>query len=103
MSPCRVYFPLTLNSRPAHPYWDILCTYLPRLELGIAVVSTGGTAKALRAAGVTVIDVADVTKFEEMLGKSRSQQQSCMQPAATFKLVAHDCPPLAVTISTNRA
>src|SRR5437667_12829536 len=35
--------------------------------LGWDLVSTGGTAKALRAAGVKVRDVSDVTGFPEML------------------------------------
>src|ERR1700716_3846019 len=35
--------------------------------LGWDLISTGGTAKALRAAGVNVRDVSDVTQFPEML------------------------------------
>ena len=35
---------------------------------GVELLSTGGTAKALRAAGLTVQDVADYTGFPEMLG-----------------------------------
>jgi phosphoribosylaminoimidazolecarboxamide formyltransferase / IMP cyclohydrolase len=35
--------------------------------LGWSLVSTGGTAKALRAAGIAVRDVSDVTGFPEML------------------------------------
>jgi phosphoribosylaminoimidazolecarboxamide formyltransferase/IMP cyclohydrolase len=34
---------------------------------GVEIVSTGGTAKLLREAGVGVTDVAEVTKFPEML------------------------------------
>ena len=34
---------------------------------GVELLSTGGTAKALREAGMTVIDVADVTGFPEMM------------------------------------
>jgi phosphoribosylaminoimidazolecarboxamide formyltransferase/IMP cyclohydrolase len=34
---------------------------------GIELVSTGGTAKALGAAGLTVIDVSDLTGFPEMM------------------------------------
>ena len=34
---------------------------------GIELLSTGGSAKALRDAGVAVRDVADYTKFPEML------------------------------------
>ena len=35
--------------------------------MGIEIVSTGGTAKALKAAGLSVIDVADLTGFPEMM------------------------------------
>jgi len=34
---------------------------------GVALISTGGTAKALREAGLTVSDVAEVTGFPEMM------------------------------------
>ncbi len=34
---------------------------------GVALVSTGGTAKALRNAGLAVIDVAEVTGSPEMM------------------------------------
>jgi phosphoribosylaminoimidazolecarboxamide formyltransferase/IMP cyclohydrolase len=36
-------------------------------EFGVELLSTGGTAKALREAGVPVIDVSDYTGFPEML------------------------------------
>ena len=36
-------------------------------DRGVALLSTGGTAKALRDAGLDVTDVADVTKFPEMM------------------------------------
>jgi phosphoribosylaminoimidazolecarboxamide formyltransferase/IMP cyclohydrolase len=36
-------------------------------ELGWDLLSTGGTAKALRAAGIKVRDVSDITRFPEML------------------------------------
>ncbi len=35
--------------------------------LGVELVSTGGTAKALRDAGLKVLDVAELTGFPEML------------------------------------
>ncbi|MBM3613394.1 MAG: bifunctional phosphoribosylaminoimidazolecarboxamide formyltransferase/IMP cyclohydrolase, partial [Alphaproteobacteria bacterium] len=35
---------------------------------GVEIVSTGGTAAALRAAGVTVRDVAELTGWPEMMG-----------------------------------
>src|SRR4051812_40232154 len=36
-------------------------------ELGWELVSTGGTAKALRGAGLTTVDVSEVTGFPEMM------------------------------------
>jgi phosphoribosylaminoimidazolecarboxamide formyltransferase/IMP cyclohydrolase len=36
-------------------------------ELGVEIVSTGGTAKALRDAGVTVRDISDLTGFPEIM------------------------------------
>lgn len=36
-------------------------------DLGFELVSTGGTAKALQAAGLPVIPISDVTRFPEML------------------------------------
>ena len=37
------------------------------ISLGYEVVSSGGTAKALRDAGLDVLDVSEVTGFPEML------------------------------------
>jgi phosphoribosylaminoimidazolecarboxamide formyltransferase/IMP cyclohydrolase len=37
------------------------------LDLGFELLSTGGTAKAIRQAGIPVTDVADITGFPEML------------------------------------
>src|SRR6266567_410713 len=34
---------------------------------GVMLISTGGTAKALREAGLEVSDVSDITKFPEMM------------------------------------
>ena len=36
--------------------------------LGVEIISTGGTAKALRDGGLTVTDVSEVTGFPEMMG-----------------------------------
>jgi phosphoribosylaminoimidazolecarboxamide formyltransferase/IMP cyclohydrolase len=36
-------------------------------EQGVMLISTGGTAKALRDAGLTVTDVAEITDFPEMM------------------------------------
>lgn len=39
----------------------------PLVEQGLKIVSTGGTAKHLQAAGMTVIDVSEQTEFPEIL------------------------------------
>src|SRR6267378_3999713 len=36
-------------------------------RFGVEIISTGGTARALREAGLAVRDVSDVTKFPEMM------------------------------------
>jgi len=36
-------------------------------EFGVEIISTGGTAKTLRAAGLEVIDISDITGFPEMM------------------------------------
>src|SRR5580698_3546586 len=36
-------------------------------DLGVEIISTGGTARALEAAGVPVREVSDLTGFPEML------------------------------------
>jgi phosphoribosylaminoimidazolecarboxamide formyltransferase/IMP cyclohydrolase len=38
-----------------------------RAGRGVALISTGGTAKALRDAGLAVSDVSDITHFPEMM------------------------------------
>ncbi len=38
------------------------------VELGYQIISTGGTARQLRRAGVKAVEVADVTAFPEILG-----------------------------------
>ncbi|HEX9245081.1 MAG TPA: bifunctional phosphoribosylaminoimidazolecarboxamide formyltransferase/IMP cyclohydrolase, partial [bacterium] len=37
-------------------------------DLGVEILSTGGTAAALRGAGVAVTDLSEVTGFPEILG-----------------------------------
>ncbi|NQV95265.1 MAG: bifunctional phosphoribosylaminoimidazolecarboxamide formyltransferase/IMP cyclohydrolase, partial [Sphingomonadales bacterium] len=37
------------------------------VAMGVALISTGGTAKALREAGLEVADISDVTGFPEMM------------------------------------
>ena len=52
--------------------------------LGAEIISTGGTARALREAGIPVQDVSDVTKFPEMLdGRVKT-----MHPAVTGGILA---------------
>ena len=36
-------------------------------RFGVEIISTGGTANALRAGGIDVLDVADITGFPEMM------------------------------------
>ena len=36
-------------------------------DLGVEILSTGGTAKSLREQGITVVDVSDYTGFPEMM------------------------------------
>ncbi len=36
-------------------------------EMGVEIISTGGTARVIREAGISVIDVSEVTGFPEML------------------------------------
>jgi phosphoribosylaminoimidazolecarboxamide formyltransferase/IMP cyclohydrolase len=36
-------------------------------EFGVEIISTGGTAKALRDAGLEVVDISDITGFAEMM------------------------------------
>ncbi len=38
------------------------------VELGVEIISTGGTARAIRDAGIAVRDVSDVTGFPEIMG-----------------------------------
>jgi len=37
-------------------------------ELGVSIISTGGTARVLREAGIAVIDISELTGFPELLG-----------------------------------
>ena len=76
---------------------------------GIEILSTGGTAKALRAAGVAVIEVADHTGFPEMMdGRVKT-----LHPKIHGGLLAlrddaghvasmrdHDIPPIDLLISS---
>ncbi len=66
--------------------------------LGFDLVSTGGTARALRDAGLTVADVSDVTRFPEMLdGRVKT-----LHPAVHGGLLARrDLPEHVATIAEH--
>ena len=66
--------------------------------LGFDLVSTGGTARALREAGLTVADVGDVTRFPEMLdGRVKT-----LHPAVHGGLLARrDAPGHMATIAEH--
>src|SRR3954464_7624266 len=76
-------------------------------RLGVALVSTGGTAKSLQAAGLPVTEVADYTGFPEMLdgrvktlhprvhGGILARRDSSEHRAA---LAAHDIPTIDLVV-----
>ena len=43
-------------------------------EMGVELISSGGTAKAIKAAGIPVRDVKEWTGFPEMLGHRKSRK-----------------------------
>ncbi|KAJ3351902.1 bifunctional phosphoribosylaminoimidazolecarboxamide formyltransferase/IMP cyclohydrolase [Entophlyctis luteolus] len=47
---------------------DLLVLAQAFVDVGIKLIASGGTAKAIREAGLDVSDVADITKAPEMLG-----------------------------------
>ena len=53
------------SASPTRPASSILRARLS--ELGAEIISTGGTARLIREAGVPVRDVSEVTGFPEML------------------------------------
>ncbi|KAJ6665323.1 hypothetical protein lerEdw1_004372 [Lerista edwardsae] len=57
-------------------------------SLSLALVASGGTAKALRDAGLTVRDVSDLTGFPEMLGG----RVKTLHPAVHAGILARDIP-----------
>nr|XP_060637366.1 bifunctional purine biosynthesis protein ATIC [Anolis sagrei ordinatus] len=57
-------------------------------SLGLAPVASGGTAKALREAGLKVRDVSDLTGFPEMLGG----RVKTLHPAVHAGILARDIP-----------
>ena len=56
------------------------------VKLGYEIISTGGTAKALKDKGIEAIEVSDVTKFEEIL----SGRVKTLHPAIFAGILATD-------------
>ncbi|MFV0299625.1 MAG: bifunctional phosphoribosylaminoimidazolecarboxamide formyltransferase/IMP cyclohydrolase, partial [Paracoccus sp. (in: a-proteobacteria)] len=85
-----------------------LIEFARRLDArGIEILSTGGTAKALRDAGLTVVDVADVTGFPEMMdGRVKTLHPKVHggllalrgHPEHEAALLAHDIAPIDLLI-----
>jgi phosphoribosylaminoimidazolecarboxamide formyltransferase/IMP cyclohydrolase len=76
-------------------------------ERGVELVSTGGTASALAAAGLTVIDVAQVTGYPEMMdGRIKTLHPRVHggllaireEPAHQAAMIAHGIPPIDLLI-----
>uniref|UniRef100_A0A8C9UU59 Bifunctional purine biosynthesis protein ATIC n=1 Tax=Spermophilus dauricus TaxID=99837 RepID=A0A8C9UU59_SPEDA len=59
-------------------------------SLGLNLVASGGTAKALRDAGLAVRDVSEITGFPEMLGG----RVKTLHPAVHAELLPVICIPL---------
>ncbi len=57
-------------------------------ELGFALLASGGTAKTIRAAGIPVTDIAEVTGAPEMLGG----RVKTLHPAVHGGILARDIP-----------
>ena len=56
------------------------------VKSGYEIISTGGTAKALKEAGIEAIEVSDITKFEEIL----SGRVKTLHPAIFAGILATD-------------
>ena len=76
-------------------------------ELGVEILSTGGTAKLLREAGVEVRDVSEVTGFPEMLdGRVKTIHPRIAggilamraNPEHMSALAEHDIPPIDMVV-----
>ena len=74
---------------------------------GVEIISTGGTAKALRAAGIEVRDVSDVTGFPEMMdGRLKTLHPRVhggllairAEPAHQAAMIANDIPPIDLLV-----
>ena len=76
-------------------------------ELGVELISTGGTARAIQEAGVPVREVADVTGFPEMLdGRVKTLHPRVAagilavrgKPEHMAALAEHDIPPIDMVV-----
>lgn len=59
-------------------------------ELGIEIISTGGTARTLKEGGVKVIDISDVTGFPEILDGRVKTLHPFIHGAILFKRDSED-------------
>ena len=68
------------------------------VDLGVEIVSTGGTRSAIAGAGLPVVDVADVTGYPEMMdGRVKT-----LHPAVHGALLGvRDAPDHALAMSTH--
>jgi phosphoribosylaminoimidazolecarboxamide formyltransferase/IMP cyclohydrolase len=75
---------------------------------GVELISTGGTAKALRAAGLTVKDVSEITGFPEMMdGRVKTLHPRVHggllavrgNPEHLLAMADHDIPPIDLLVS----
>lgn len=76
-------------------------------EMGVKILSTGGTAKALREAKIKVIEVSDYTGFPEMMGGRLKTLHPKIHGGILFKrgsendisdAIAHDIEPIDMVI-----
>jgi len=59
--------------------------------LNVDIISTGGTASALREAGIDVTNVSDVTGFPEILdGRVKTLIRKCTERCSQFRNPEHD-------------
>ncbi len=91
--------------------WDKtgLIPFAQRLAaLGVELVSTGGTSRALKEAGLAVVDVSDITQFPEMLdgrvktlhpGVHGGLLADLAKPEHVAALEAHGIGPIGLLVS----
>lgn len=69
----------------------------PLAEKGLRIVSTGGTAQHLKAAGLKVVDVSEQTGFPEVMGG----RVKTLHPKVHMGLLARDIPEDAQVLKDN--